>query len=443
MSVVIDLENIDFDIRKKISEDLSIKPNENNYNKNPESVLCFDLEEKDEKHLLTVPFSYYYQTLSHKNIPIYSNTTFNKTNSERFKFVGKLNRIQEEIKEETFEILNRTRSILISLYCGAGKTFFSLYLTSKLKYKTIILIHLVTLVDQWVESIEEFCPNAKVQILSTTNKIDEDCDFYIINVDSVKKRNKKDFENIGVVIADESHVFCTDNRSQSLMKFNPRYIIGLSATLDRTDGMSKILEVYFGPERITRKLYKPFNLYKLNTNIKIKTRQNVQGKLDWNNLLETQALDENRNLLIVNIVRYFKTRNFLILCKRKDQSNIIYKLLKEQNENVDLFIASTRKYNKETRVLVTSYSKSGVGFNFKKLDALILAGDVQENIEQYLFRIFRREDVSPIVFDLVDKQFTLNKHYKVREELYLSVGAKIQNFYKKFPEFNKWVELRS
>ena len=45
------------------------------------------------------------------------------------KFISKLRPYQEEIKIEALEILNRTHSLIISLFTGGGKTFFSLYLS--------------------------------------------------------------------------------------------------------------------------------------------------------------------------------------------------------------------------------------------------------------------------------------------------------------------------
>ena len=41
-------------------------------------------------------------------------------------------------------------------------------------------------------------------------------------------------------------------------------------------------------------------------------------------------------------------------------------------------------------------------FLLVKLDALILASDLEEYFIQYLGRVMRREDVEPYIFDIVD-----------------------------------------
>ena len=49
--------------------------------------------------------------------------------------------------------------------------------------------------------------------------------------------------------------------------------------------------------------------------------------------------------------------------------------------------------------------------------------------------MFRKKDTVPIVFDLVDKNFILTKHFKNRAQTYEKVGGKIVSFNKKYPDF--------
>ena len=51
---------------------------------------------------------------------------------------------------------------IISVFCGFGKTFCGLYLISKLKRKTLIIVHKEFLIEQWMERIAEFLPDARV-----------------------------------------------------------------------------------------------------------------------------------------------------------------------------------------------------------------------------------------------------------------------------------------
>ena len=76
----------------------------------------------------------------------------------------------------------------------------------------------------------------------------EDWDILIANVINVPKQDKTFYSDVGLVIVDEIHTICTNSFSKSLLHLFPRYLIGLSATPFRTDGMDKILELFCGPE---------------------------------------------------------------------------------------------------------------------------------------------------------------------------------------------------
>ena len=434
------INNCTIEQRQKIISDLTIEYQETEFGRKP-SFHLFEIDETPFYKNVYVPFSYYYHYLSQieKKLKLNDNKKeFNKCNNN-YTFEGTLTEKQELVKEEVFETLNRTKSIILSFHCGFGKTIFSIYLTSLLKYKACILAHRVNLIDQWYYSIKKVCPQANIQILDTKCKIDNSNDFFIINSLNVSKRSKDDFKDIGIVIVDEAHTICTENLSKGLFHFQPKYLIGLTATPYRTDGMSVILEHFFGPEIIERKLRRPFNVYVLKTgkkgpvNIESETKINKMGKLDWNSVLKSQCLNEKRNKIIVNIIKFFKTRNILVLCKLVEQSKFLLNKLKENNEEVDMFVSTQKKFNHDSRILISTFSKTGVGFDHPKLDMLIIASDVEEGIEQYVGRIFRRQDTTPIIIDILDDFRPLYNHYLTRRKLYLDTGAEINDYVKIFP----------
>lgn len=432
------INNCSIEQRQKIISDLTIEYQETEFGRKP-SFHLFEIDETPFYKNVYVPFSYYYHYLSNnKNSEKSIKKTYPKSITN-YEFIGKLTEKQELVKDEVFETLNRTKSIILSFHCGFGKTIFSIYITSLLKYKACILAHRVNLIDQWYYSIKKVCPEASIQILDTKCKIDKSNDFFIINSLNVTKRLKEDFKDIGILIVDEAHTICTENLSKGLFHFQPKYLIGLTATPYRTDGMSVILEHFFGPEIIERKLRRPFNVYVLKTvkngqiKIKSETKVNKMGKLDWNSVLKSQCLNIYRNNTIVNIISFFKTRNILVLCKLVEQSKYLLNKLKEIGENVDMFVSTQKKFNHDSRILISTFSKTGVGFDHPKLDMLIIASDVEEGIEQYVGRIFRRQDTTPIIIDILDDFKPLYNHYLTRRKLYLETGAEINDYVKIFP----------
>ena len=86
-------------------------------------------------------------------------------------------------------------------------------------------------------------------------------------------------------------------------------------------------------------------------------------------------------------------------------------------------------FNKDCQTLISTSSKVGTGFDFKKLDCLILAIDIKEYFSQFLGRVFRRNDIEPIVFDLVDKNNVIQSHFRTRKKTYENLGGVIKLLY--------------
>jgi hypothetical protein len=59
------------------------------------------------------------------------------------------------------------------------------------------------------------------------------------------------------------------------------------------------------------------------------------------------------------------------------------------------------------------------------LDTLLLATDIEEYFIQYLGRVFRRKDANPMIFDLVDNNPILLRHFKTRQKIYQECGGTI------------------
>ena len=350
-------------------------------------------------------------------------------------FSGQLRPEQQTIQKEAFQFLNQQGSILIAVYPGGGKTITSLSICSKIRLKTLILVNRVVLMEQWKESVERFFEEkTKIQIVEAQDVLDPDAHFYVMNALNVPKRDAKQFERIGTVVVDECHMMITQVFIQSLSFVFPRYLIGLSATPYRPDGLDILLDLYFGTERILRQLFRRHNVYLVETGLKIEGKTNEQGKLSWNSVLQEQMEDERRNDLIVRLVQKFSDRSILVLCKRVNQIELLTKKLKEFTTTTTLK-GNEVQFDKEARVLVASIQKVGTGFSHEKLDMLILACDTEEYFLQYLGRVFRRPDVVPIVVDIVDKNPVLRRHWRTRKKVYENAGGSILSFHQSFPEF--------
>ncbi|CCV02427.1 putative helicase [Armadillidium vulgare iridescent virus] len=366
-------------------------------------------------------------------------------------FNGVLRENQNDVKREAIDLLEKHHSVIISCYTGFGKTIGSINLALKLKLKTLIVVTRVVLMDQWKESIIRFCSKKNeddgtplVEIITSSSKDDYVmCNFAIINAVNISKMEPGFLESFGTVIVDEVHLVMAKKTFRNLLHVTPRYLIALSATSYRSDGLDALFPIFFGNGKIKRDLKREHTIYKVTTSFKPEVKFDINGKMNWNALLEEQASNEERNRLIIKIVNENPERTFLILVKRIKQGEWLAKELKqsfleremgqltlnnEKSGGVETLFGSNQKFDKSCRVLIGTSSKIGTGFDFDKLDTLLLAADVVEYYIQFLGRIMRREDVHPIIFDFVDRNKTLLKHYSERLKVYKKHGGIIKDW---------------
>ncbi len=222
---------------------------------------------------------------------------------------------QIKVKNEALTSLNKNGSCLISLYTGGGKTFTSINIACQIKLRTLIVVNKIVLIKQWKDSILKVCPSARIQTLQSTS-VFEDCDFYIINAINVQKKGTTFFKDIGTLILDECHLIMAEQLSKCMLNIYPRYLIGLSATPYREDGLDPLLNFYFGENKIIRLLRREHIVYKVNTGFTPEVTLTKDGKINWSSLLDSICNNNDRNEIIINIVKKFSDRNILILSKR-------------------------------------------------------------------------------------------------------------------------------
>lgn len=404
----------------QINTQLVIKLENNKYNKFAPSKYIYPFSIIND--FIYLPFAYAVTELKLKRRP---RTDFSAMN---VLFQGILRDEQREVKREAIDYLSKNGSIMISIPTGSGKTITSINIACEIKLKTLVIVNKIVLIKQWVESILKVCPEAKIQQLTTKSEMKSECDFFIINAVNIDKKNKEFFRDIGLVIVDEAHLIVAETLSKSLQFIYPRYLIGLSATPYRTDGLDILLSHYFGENKIIRLLKRNHVVYKVKTGFIPKTELAVNGKMNWGVLLDSQAMDEKRNELIISIIKKFRTRNILVLTKRVEQGEYLVNRLIEEKEDVTSLLGKQQEFDRNSRVLVATTQKAGTGFDHAKLDCLILASDLQNYFVQALGRVLRRPDIEPIIFDLIDENRILESHFKSRKQVYLEIGGKISNY---------------
>ena len=210
------------------------------------SIECFDEVEVCGKHYYRIPR--YFKFI--KDIEDFSTVGEDIEINLNPKFKP-LNEQQENAINAIVESVHG----LVSARVGFGKTYVAVNAMTKIKKRTLIVVHVSTeggLMDQWRDSILKYTDLKEEDIGYLTSKTKTiDKPVYLTTVQTLLsrvKRDDKDFfkmmyeGNFGVTFFDEAHITASSSEfSQSTKTIYSRRMYGLSATLIRRDSLAPIL----------------------------------------------------------------------------------------------------------------------------------------------------------------------------------------------------------
>ena len=166
------------------------------------------------------------------------------------KFEGTLRDYQEPVVNKFIDYVKTEITLggLLELPCAWGKTSASLYICSQLKKKTLVIVHKEFLMNQWIERIKQFIPTAKIGKIQGKIIDVEGKDIVICMLQSLVNKEYPStlFDSFGLTIIDEVHHISSETFSNALFKVVTKYMLGLSATMNRKDGTTKVFKMFLG-----------------------------------------------------------------------------------------------------------------------------------------------------------------------------------------------------
>jgi len=315
---------------------------------------------------------------------------------------------------------------LISLKCGGGKTVLALYIISLLKKKTIVIVHKDFLMTQWRDRIQQFLPEARIGKIQQ-NTIDiENKDIVLAMVQSLSQKEYEQsvFSSFGLAIFDECHHLGAEVFSKSMAKVASKYMLGLSATPDRKDGLRKVFEWYIGPmvyssksdkqeDYIETRIYEYTNEddHQYSKIDKVYTKNGPKPCMP--KMINNISDCIHRNLFINDLIKteYEKGRKILVLGDRREYLNRTEQWIKD---NIDPLIVgqyvggmkpSELRDSQEKDIILGTFSMASEGMDIPKLNTIILASP-KSDVVQSVGRILREKasvrQFHPLVIDILD-----------------------------------------
>jgi len=345
-------------------------------------------------------------------------------------FVGTLREVQQTTVDETLKSFDSVGGGLISLDTGLGKTVVALKLISLMKKKTLIILHAEFLLEQWIERIKQYLPDAKIGVIRQDKCEWESKDIVVGMIQSIIKRDypKECFRSFGMLVVDECHHIGSKTFSSIFFKVQTKYMFGLSATPERKDGLSKVIYWFLGPQIVhfKRETGKPSIRFIQNDISGYEEKLNKIGKVNNPVMITDLTLKENRNELIINLISelLLQNRKILILTERRQHCEYLSKVLNSKGMDSGVYLGGmkqrTRNDSVTKNIIIGTYQASGEGFDVPELDTLILASP-KSDVEQAVGRILRQKNKNePIVIDIVDSFSIFKGQYYKRRKFYKS-----------------------
>ena len=236
--------NINSIQQQQILNDLTVKPY--THGAPPGAAISFPVY-RETSNKIYVPHYYGVQKFGPPSeIKISEGTNVN------LHFAGQLRDYQQPVIEQFIHhATSQTYGVgggLLELPCAWGKTSGSLFIVAALGKKTLVILHKEFLMNQWIERIHSFLPDAKIGRIQGSVMDVEGKDIVLCMLQSlVGKEYPADlFESFGLTIIDEVHHISSQTFSNALFKVVTKYMLGLSATMDRKDGTTKVFKLFLG-----------------------------------------------------------------------------------------------------------------------------------------------------------------------------------------------------
>lgn len=350
-------------------------------------------------------------------------------------------------------------SALIELKCGGGKTVIALKILAILKKKTIIFVQKTFLKNQWIERINQFIPQSKIGTIQGQIIDIEDKDIVIAMVQSISMKAYPEsmFDSFGFAIYDEVHHMSSEVFSNCLKKCTTLYSVGLSATMNRKDGLTCVFKMYLGEicykstEEITENnvLVKAIDYKVLDDDEYNQLEQDYRGNIKYSTMVSKISNYEHRSDFIVNVMENELNINskqqIILLAHTKNLLNYLHKSIINKNlASVGFYIGGMKekdlKASENKTIILATYAMAAEALDIKSLTTLVLATP-KSDIVQAVGRIMRETHTQPLIIDIIDSHQPFLNQFNKRKTFYNEKNYKIiRTNNAKYIEYIKYIK---
>ena len=362
-------------------------------------------------------------------------------------FAGQMRDYQQAIVSKYMNHIEKCASFgggLFDVMTGSGKTVMALNVISRMKKKTLIIVHKSFLLNQWLERIEQFLPDARIgRIQGECVDIDnKDIVIGMLQSLSMKEYHENTFKSFGLLICDEVHHFSAEVFVRALQCITTRYTLGLSATMQRKDGLSKVFKMFLGDILHKDKRTNEHEVLVHACHFKTNDPEFNQVKYDWRGnpmysvMISRLCAYEPRSNYILSLVHHvFATApssHLMVLAHNKSLLVYLHKIIQNipGSPTVGYYLGGMKekdlKVTEDKQIILATYAMASEGLDIKTLTTLIMATP-KTDVTQSVGRILRTKNHQPVVYDVIDEHGLFQGQWRKRNAFYKKSGYCVQH----------------
>jgi len=349
-------------------------------------------------------------------------------------FLDKVMPKEVEIDEE------RGGGGILSLYTGAGKTVCAIKLITAIGYKTLIVVHKEFLMNQWIERIREFAPEARIGIIQGKVCDIENKDIVLAMLQTLYNEEKSfPLDSFGFTIVDEVHRIGSGQFHKALLKINSLYCLGISATVKRKDGLDNLIymfmgEVVYSLERKADDVLQVRGIrYSSADEEYNEIPHDYRGEIAYSTLMSKVCNYIPRSMFILRLIRDLIQENpnaqLLVLGHLRSMLTFLHEQLEEAKVSTGFYVGGMKQEDLDLtadtkQVVLSTYMMSSEALDIPSLSILLLISP-KTDIIQCVGRILRKKHDNPIIVDVIDSHRVFQNQWEKRLKYYKKCNYKV------------------
>ena len=289
---------------------------------------------------------------------------------------------------------------------------------------------------------ENYIPLSTSENTRIFGKSDEGYDVYDIEVNDNHNFVLKMADGMRLhPIVSNCHHMGAEVFSRCMMKVNTTYTLGLSGTMERKDGLTKVFEMFIGPVVHKEKTESEHSVvvkgivYHVDDDEFNETPHDYMGNPKFSTMISKLCSYNHRSEFILRILAAELELNyeqqFMVLAHNKSLITYLHDAIAHRNiagGSVGYYIGGMKeaalKQSESKKIIIATYAMASEGLDIKTLTSLILASP-KTDVCQSVGRILRQKHSSPLVIDIIDGHDIFMSQWYKRRKYYKSQNYKI------------------